>query len=146
MAPEVRRRLEDPAEVRRREAAVLSAARIIGIDIATEKHLLWIAEFASEAKLPPDWKWFQTDEGETAYYHPDRKILSKTHPVLDKFETFINQQRDFAKNHDSVICSMSTQQLSAKLGVVLDGVLNRYNKGTGYKFQFDKMTSTNKTF
>ena len=37
--------------------------------------------------------------------------------------------RDFAENHDPVIAKMSVDQLAAKLGVVLDGVMNRYNKG-----------------
>ena len=79
---------------------------------------------------PPHDKLFpQTEDGETAYYHPGTKCLSKTHPVLDKFESFINQQRDFAENHDPVIAKMSVDQLAAKLGVVLDGVMNRYNKG-----------------
>mmetsp|Transcript_19727 Transcript_19727/g.49574 ORF Transcript_19727/g.49574 Transcript_19727/m.49574 type:complete len:432 (-) Transcript_19727:305-1600(-) len=125
----VKKRMEDPAEVRRREAQVLAAAKRIGIEINTERHMMWIAEFASQAELPPEWREFQTEDGETAYYHPGTKCLSKTHPVLDKFETFIEQQRDFAKNHDPVIATMSTEQLAAKLGVVLDGVLNRYNKG-----------------
>lgn len=48
-----------PAEVRRREAQVMAAAKRIGIDPETERHMWWIAEFAAQTELPPEWREFQ---------------------------------------------------------------------------------------
>eukprot|EP00392_Amoebophrya_sp_AT5.2_P009588 g9616.t1 len=93
---------------------------------ATQARRAGTEEEVTKAMTAACWAcaWFSS-----GYFHPDTKVLSNTHPVLDKFETFICQQRDFAKNHDPHVGTMSTEQLCAKLGVVLDGILNRYNKG-----------------
>lgn len=59
-------RMPDPAETRKKEQQVLAAAKRIGIDLTSEGHLYWIAEFAASAELPQEWREFQTEDGETA--------------------------------------------------------------------------------
>ena len=89
-----------PAYSAEHERAVEMAAKKIGIDLMKEPYLRWIAEYARNPELPDDWAEFRDDHGELAYYNPKTKMLSRTHPVLDKFEDFVCQQRGFMEARD----------------------------------------------
>ncbi|CAK0829958.1 unnamed protein product [Prorocentrum cordatum] len=49
--------------------AFVGIAEMIGMDIKNEPQFLWIAEEASRAAVPPDWKELVNEDGETLYYH-----------------------------------------------------------------------------
>mmetsp|Transcript_13899 Transcript_13899/g.11198 ORF Transcript_13899/g.11198 Transcript_13899/m.11198 type:complete len:86 (-) Transcript_13899:30-287(-) len=56
---------------------VVGIADMIGIDIQKEPQFLWIAEEASRAPIPPDWKELINEDGETLYYHSKKKKKKK---------------------------------------------------------------------
>ena len=59
---------------------------------------LWIAEEASRAHIPPDWKELRprlkmikvkeltNEEGEVLYYHTQERKLQKVHPLILRYQ------------------------------------------------------------
>jgi hypothetical protein len=80
-----------PAEV------IVGIAKLIGIDPVAEPQYLWIAEEASRAQLPIDWKELINQDGETMYYHVATRKLQKVHPLVERYSQIYHKQRSFTK-------------------------------------------------
>merc|ERR1719217_736050 len=80
-----------PAEV------IVGIAKLIGIDPVAEPQYLWIAEEASRAEIPQDWKELINQDGETMYYHVATRKLQKVHPLIERFSQIYHKQRSFTK-------------------------------------------------
>ncbi|CAE8672201.1 unnamed protein product, partial [Polarella glacialis] len=72
----------------KRQADVLemmSYVRSLGIDMARESEMLWIAEEAFNAPLPPGWTEHFDDQGRTYFYHTSSRQSAWQHPLDEVF-------------------------------------------------------------
>lgn len=76
---------------------VVAIAEIIGIDIINEPQHLWIAEAASRAPLPRDWKELMNEDGEKLYYHTKDRRLQKEHPLILRYKQIYFKARSYTK-------------------------------------------------
>lgn len=76
---------------------IVGIARMIGIDVVSEPQYLWIAEEASRAEIPHEWKELLNEDGETMYYHMSTRKLQKVHPLIERFAQIYHKQRSFTK-------------------------------------------------
>ncbi|KAL0020621.1 hypothetical protein WJX79_002482 [Trebouxia sp. C0005] len=61
-------------------------AQWLGLDLESEKELVWICREGLKAKLPADWKAFRTaDDGEVYYYNATSGDSSWEHPCDERF-------------------------------------------------------------
>merc|ERR1719226_200873 len=65
---------------------VVGIAEMLGIDMVNEPQFLWIAEEASKADMPRDWKEMINEDGETVYYNTESKSIQKTHPLILRYK------------------------------------------------------------
>ncbi|KAJ3325030.1 hypothetical protein HDV06_005619 [Boothiomyces sp. JEL0866] len=66
-------------------------AQFLGMNPKTEKHLLWIARESLKAKLPPDWKPCQTDDGNIYYFNFKTGESSWDHPCDEYYKQLYNK-------------------------------------------------------
>jgi len=101
--------------------AELKAAQELGLDEKKDEQLMWIAEHAAHVELPNEWTSFDDDNGEKAYYHPNTKMLTKTHPIMKKYGEFMKKVRGFQER-------TGERKVKPHLAVILNEVLNRVYK------------------
>ncbi|KAH0575672.1 WW domain-containing protein [Spironucleus salmonicida] len=78
--------IPDPEEIQ-------DYAEYIGIDVANEKHLLWIAEEGLKAPLPDNWIAAKTDDGDVYYQNTKTKESSWDHPCDSLYQEKVIEQR-----------------------------------------------------
>ena len=62
-------------------ADVLALADHLGVSGSGDEHLMWVAEAALNAPLPPDWVEHTDDEGAVFYYNKDSGKSTWDHPM-----------------------------------------------------------------
>ena len=73
---------------------VLAKAERLGIDVAKETHLIWIAHQALRTPLPPDWEYsWVADEGRVLYHNLITDDRSVSHPANPYFKQMVQNQR-----------------------------------------------------
>lgn len=78
---------EDPTEEQ-----VLEYAEFLGMDLKTERHLLWIAREGVAAPVPPPWKTC-TNKGEVFYFNLATEESSWDHPCDEQFRALLEEHR-----------------------------------------------------
>eukprot|EP00747_Dinoflagellata_sp_TGD_P162996 gnl/TRDRNA2_/TRDRNA2_181232_c0_seq1.p2 gnl/TRDRNA2_/TRDRNA2_181232_c0~~gnl/TRDRNA2_/TRDRNA2_181232_c0_seq1.p2 ORF type:complete len:393 (-),score=108.62 gnl/TRDRNA2_/TRDRNA2_181232_c0_seq1:69-1247(-) len=102
---------------------VLKAALDLGMDPVKEEQLMWIAEHAVRVQLPSDWTQFEDDDGQKVYYQPKTKRLTTQHPILTKYQNFLQSVRKLQERTGTI-----NKKVKPHLAVVLNEVLNRVNR------------------
>lgn len=100
--------------------AQLRAMKELGLDMAKDEQLLWIAEHAAHVDLPPDWSKFDDENGNPAYYHAKTKRLTTQHPIVTKYKTFVEKVRKFQERMGT-----TNRKVKPHLAVIMNEVLNR---------------------
>jgi hypothetical protein len=73
---------------------VLAKAERLGIDVAKETHLLWVARQALMTPLPPDWEYsWVADEGRALYHNLITSDKSVSHPANPYFKQMVLSER-----------------------------------------------------
>lgn len=65
----------------------------LGINPATEPHLMWIAEQCRTVPLPRGWVELVTDEGDSYFHHAERKETTWHHPLDPYFKQLVATRR-----------------------------------------------------
>ena len=74
---------------------VVAKAERLGIDVAKETHLLWIARQALMTPLPPDWEFsWVADEGRALYHNLITADKSVSHPANVYFKQMVMSERN----------------------------------------------------
>ena len=94
---------------------VVGIADMIGIDIVNEPQFLWIAEEASRAHIPPDWKELTNEDGEVLYYHTQERKLQKVHPLILRYQEVYFKARSYTKQLESGQIGNLLEQTDAKM-------------------------------
>ena len=71
-------------------------AAYLGINVAVEKHLLWIAKTAILAPVPQPWVELFDEEGIPYYHNPETAEVSRKHPLDGHFLSLIVEERQKA--------------------------------------------------
>mmetsp|Transcript_21347 Transcript_21347/g.45638 ORF Transcript_21347/g.45638 Transcript_21347/m.45638 type:complete len:426 (-) Transcript_21347:113-1390(-) len=108
---------------------VVGIAEMIGIDLVKEPQYLWIAEQASRAKMPQDWKEFSNDDGETLYYHTKTKEIQKTHPLIYRYKEIYANARSYQKKLEDGDISLNLERPEQKLMAIIAEIMGRASKG-----------------
>lgn len=106
--------------------AILKVAAQIGISPTHDVEWMWVAEEAVNTELPPEWTEIENDSGEVAYYNPNTKLLIMSHPILDKFKAFYEEQKEFQKSTE---LKLGKDKIHTRVSHILNEVLNRCHKG-----------------
>ncbi|CAE7702322.1 unnamed protein product [Symbiodinium pilosum] len=102
---------------------------MIGIDIVNEPQFLWIAEEASRAHIPPDWKELTNEDGEVLYYHTQERKLQKVHPLILRYQEVYFKARSYTKQLESGQIGNLLEQTDAKMAAITASVMGRASKG-----------------
>lgn len=108
---------------------VVGIADMIGIDIVNEPQFLWIAEEASRAHIPPDWKELTNEDGEVLYYHTQERKLQKVHPLILRYQEVYFKARSYTKQLESGQIGNWLEQTDAKMAAITASVMGRASKG-----------------
>lgn len=108
---------------------VIGVANLIGIDVINEPHFLWIAEQATRAPMPPDWKEMTNEDGETLYYHVKEKKLQSEHPLILRYKEVYERTRSFQKQLETGGAGDLLEGPKVKLNAVIAEVMGRASKG-----------------
>jgi hypothetical protein len=108
---------------------VVGVANLIGIDVINEPHFLWIAEQATRAPMPPDWKEMTNEDGETLYYHVKEKKLQSEHPLILRYKEVYERARSFQKQLETGGAGDLLEGPKVKLNAVIAEVMGRASKG-----------------
>eukprot|EP00392_Amoebophrya_sp_AT5.2_P005622 g5631.t1 len=73
---------------------MLAYVKALGIDPMREPFLLWVAEAAYKAELPPDWAEYMDPQGRIYFYCSTSGASSWTHPLDDTYRDVIGAYRD----------------------------------------------------
>jgi len=109
--------------------AFVGIAEMIGMDIKNEPQFLWIAEEASRAAVPPDWKELVNEDGETLYYHTRSRKLQKEHPLILRYKEIYWKARGFSKRLETADVSDDMDKTDVKFSAIIAEVLGRASKG-----------------
>jgi|Transcript_43785 hypothetical protein len=108
---------------------VVGVANLIGIDVINEPHFLWIAEQATRAPMPPDWKEMTNEDGETLYYHVKEKKLQSEHPLILRYKEVYERARSFQKQLETGGAGDLLEGPKVKLNAIIAEVMGRASKG-----------------
>jgi len=109
---------------------VVGIAEMIGIDLVKEPQFLWIAEEASRAKIPPDWRELVNEDGETLYYHIVDRRLQKEHPLILRYKELYYKTRSYTKRlEQGEIGDAALRLHDVKLADITAKVMGRASKG-----------------
>ena len=75
------------------DAKVAQYADYLGIDVAAEKNLLWIAHRCMLAPLPQGWQEFTAEDGSSFYHNTDTDETSWDHPLDGHFKQLVADTR-----------------------------------------------------
>jgi hypothetical protein len=109
--------------------AMVGIAEMIGIDIVNEPQFLWIAEEASRAAQPQDWKELINEDGETLYYHTRSRQMQKEHPLILRYKEIYWKARGFEKKLEAVDLGDPLESSNVKLSAITSEVLGRASMG-----------------
>lgn len=72
-----------PEDFEPSEEEIHEYAKWLGMDLATDKHLLWIARDGIKAPLPADWKPCKSSSGDIYYFNFRTGDSRWEHPQVD---------------------------------------------------------------
>ncbi len=98
-------------------------------DIVNEPQFLWIAEEASRAHIPPDWKELTNEDGEVLYFHTQERKLQKVHPLILRYQEIYFKARSYTKQLESGQIGNLLEQTDAKMAAITAAVMGRASKG-----------------
>ena len=107
---------------------VRKAAELIGLDLERDEGLCWLAESAAGAELPAGWAMFHDDAGRAAYYHEQKKLVVRKHPMLDRYRCYVARLRAFYHRAPETQALNGGRRIRAHLAVILNESLNRCNR------------------
>jgi hypothetical protein len=112
----------DPTRDRRRK--VLQFMQFLGMSVHDDQHLLWIAEEAANAPLPPDWEVLENDFGEEYFYNRRTEHCRTTHPLEEHYKAVYRRHKYPEAPQAAASCDMlQTPALLAKADAVLPPAL-----------------------
>jgi len=107
---------------------VIGIAEMIGIDLVNEPQFIWIAEQASRAPIPPDWRELENDDGETMYYHTRDRKLQKEHPLISRYKEMYYKMRSYTKRMEEGDAGEHAEQLNIKFETIRAEVMGRASR------------------
>jgi len=111
-------------------ANVIGIAQIIGIDIVNEPQHIWIAEAASRAPLPQDWRQLQNEDGETLYFHTKDRALQKEHPLIMRYKQIYYKARSYTKRMMAGETGADRlEPVDVKIAAITEEVMHRASEG-----------------
>lgn len=109
---------------------IVGIAEMIGIDLAREPQFLWIAEDASRAVLPQDWRELENEDGEKMYYHMKDRKLQKEHPLILRYKQLYYKARSYTKRMmEGETTADKLVHADAKLSEIIGEIMGRASKG-----------------
>lgn len=109
-------------------ALLMGVAELIGMDVVNEPQYMWIAEEASRATLPEDWKELTNEDGDTLYYHMIERRLQKEHPLIDRYKQVYHKARSYTKKVVAGNAGDIIEESDAILSAIVSQVMGRANK------------------
>jgi len=107
---------------------VVGIAELIGMDVVNEPQYLWIAEEASRARLPEDWKELHNEDGDTLYYHTIERRLQKEHPLIERYKKLYHKTKGYTKQVTQGNVGDILETPNHKLNMLTGQVMNRASK------------------
>lgn len=92
---------------------VADMALYLGIDPATEPHLVWLAQEAVAEPLPPEWNEYTDPEGNPYYHHTLTDTTTYTHPLDAKHRARIERERQNLAAEAGAVHPASTRNAAA---------------------------------
>jgi len=108
---------------------VVGIGELIGIDMVNEPQFLWIAEEASKADMPRDWKEMLNEDGETIYYNTETKDRQAVHPLILRYKEMYYKARSYQKRMECGEISVNLERPEQKLMAIVAEVMGRSSKG-----------------
>jgi hypothetical protein len=108
---------------------VVGIAKLIGIDMVNEPQFLWIAEEASRAPMPHDWRELVNQDGETLYYHTRERRLQKEHPLIWRYKEVYHKARSYTKKLVDGEVGNPLEKPDVKLAAITADVMGRASRG-----------------
>mmetsp|Transcript_63266 Transcript_63266/g.135967 ORF Transcript_63266/g.135967 Transcript_63266/m.135967 type:complete len:430 (+) Transcript_63266:90-1379(+) len=109
---------------------VVGIADMIGMDLINEPQFLWIAEEASRAEIPKDWRELTNEDGEVMYYHMKDRKLQKEHPLIVRYKEIYYKARSYQKR---LLAGETNEDYlegpDVKLAAITAEVMGRASKG-----------------
>jgi hypothetical protein len=108
---------------------IVGIAEMIGMDLVNEPQHLWIAEAASRAELPKDWKQLINEDGEVQYYHVRDRRMMKDHPLIARYKEIYHKARSYTKRMvEGTTEGDQVQKPDAKLSAIISEIMGNANK------------------
>eukprot|EP00930_Biecheleria_cincta_P056065 TRINITY_DN4224_c2_g4_i1.p1 TRINITY_DN4224_c2_g4~~TRINITY_DN4224_c2_g4_i1.p1 ORF type:complete len:1123 (-),score=268.71 TRINITY_DN4224_c2_g4_i1:286-3654(-) len=126
----------------KREADVLemlSYAHSLGIDHVRESEMMWIAEEAYNAPLPPGWTEHQDEDGRTYFYNTELRQSVWQHPMDDVFMDIANYWRRVMEEGHFWKVDNELAEREDMIRAALADWIELYDSSGG-KFYFNKAT------
>eukprot|EP00747_Dinoflagellata_sp_TGD_P161788 gnl/TRDRNA2_/TRDRNA2_178703_c0_seq1.p1 gnl/TRDRNA2_/TRDRNA2_178703_c0~~gnl/TRDRNA2_/TRDRNA2_178703_c0_seq1.p1 ORF type:complete len:415 (+),score=86.86 gnl/TRDRNA2_/TRDRNA2_178703_c0_seq1:128-1372(+) len=108
---------------------IIGVAKLIGIDLVKEPQFLWIAEEASEAEMPEEWKEMINEDGEVMYFNKVTRQLQKVHPVINTYKQAYHKARSYTKQIVQGETEDILEKPDAQLHAIRAEVMGRASKG-----------------
>merc|ERR1719420_1376357 len=100
------------------------------MDLINEPQFLWIAEEASRAPIPPDWRQLKNEDGEIMYYHVRDRKLQKEHPLILRYKDMYYKCRSYTKKMQTGETKADVlESADVKLAAITDAVMARASEG-----------------
>jgi len=118
---------------------MLSFVHSLGIDHVRESEMLWIAEEAYNASLPPGWTEHVDGEGKTYFYNTTLRQSLWQHPLDEVFMEISNYWRRVMREGGFWEVDDELAELEEKIRADLSDWMELYDS-SGNKFYFNRVT------
>jgi len=118
---------------------MLSYVHSLGIDHIREADMVWIAEEAYNASLPPGWTEHEDENGRTYFYNTNRRESLWKHPLDQEFVEIANYWRRAIKAGGFWDIDEELAEMEEKIRASLADWMELYDD-MGHKFFFNRKT------
>eukprot|EP00927_Polykrikos_kofoidii_P076924 TRINITY_DN7393_c0_g1_i1.p1 TRINITY_DN7393_c0_g1~~TRINITY_DN7393_c0_g1_i1.p1 ORF type:complete len:420 (+),score=84.36 TRINITY_DN7393_c0_g1_i1:70-1329(+) len=109
---------------------IIGIGDAIGIDLVNEPQFMYIAEAASRAPLPQDWKELTNEDGETMYFHTEDRRLTKEHPLIMRYKQMYYKHRSYTKKMmEGETAADKLETPEVKLAAIIQTIMGRASNG-----------------
>jgi len=118
---------------------MLSYVHSLGIDHIREADMVWIAEEAYNASLPPGWTEHEDENGRTYFYNTNRRESLWKHPLDQEFVEIANYWRRAIKAGGFWDIDEELAEMEEQIRASLADWMELYDD-SGHKFFFNRKT------
>eukprot|EP00933_Yihiella_yeosuensis_P031113 TRINITY_DN24657_c0_g1_i2.p1 TRINITY_DN24657_c0_g1~~TRINITY_DN24657_c0_g1_i2.p1 ORF type:complete len:804 (+),score=175.10 TRINITY_DN24657_c0_g1_i2:204-2615(+) len=118
---------------------MLAYVHSLGIDHVRESEMLWIAEEAFNAPLPPGWTEHIDNDGRTYFYQTSTRLSSWKHPLDEVFQDIVGYWRRILAQGGFWEIDDEIQEIEEKIRNDLSQWMELFDD-TGNKFYYNRQT------